>query len=80
MKDVIIETIIKAEEKRQLEGLELVPSENYVSNDVHSAKLNEIRPKYYDPLRPPAASKAMVKEVGKPQAGVSIDMIGVVVR
>jgi len=58
----------------------LVKATYYVSNDVHSAKLNEIRPKYYDPLRPPAASKAMVKEVGKPQAGVSIDMIGVVVR
>jgi len=58
----------------------LVKATYYVSNDVHSAKLNEIRPKYYDPLRPPAASKAMVKEVGKPQAGVSIDMIGVVIR
>ncbi|MFA6946623.1 MAG: RidA family protein [Pedobacter sp.] len=52
----------------------------YVSNDVYSTKLNEIRPKYYDPLRPPAASKAMVKGVGMPGAGVSIDMIGVVVK
>jgi len=58
----------------------LVKATYYVSTDVHSAKLNEIRPKYYDPLRPPAASKAMVKEVGQAQSGVSIDMIGVVIR
>jgi enamine deaminase RidA (YjgF/YER057c/UK114 family) len=58
----------------------LVKATYYVSNDVHSAKLNEIRPKYYDPLRPPAASKAMVKDVGNPKAGISIDMIGVVIR
>ncbi|MCF8453512.1 MAG: hypothetical protein K9G42_09935 [Pedobacter sp.] len=58
----------------------LVKATYYVSNDAHSAKLNEIRPKYYDPLRPPAASKAMVKDVGKPEAGISIDMIGVVIR
>ena len=58
----------------------LVKATYYVSNDAYSAKLNEIRPKYYDPLRPPAASKAMVKDVGKVQAGVSIDMIGVVIK
>jgi|LakMenEpi03Aug12_release.lakeMendotaPanAssembly.Ray.scaffolds.fasta_scaffold03244_6 enamine deaminase RidA (YjgF/YER057c/UK114 family) len=58
----------------------LVKATYYVSNDDHSAKLNEIRPKYYDPLRPPAASKAMVKDVGKSQAGISMDMIGVVIK
>lgn len=58
----------------------LVKATYYVSNDVHSAKLNEIRPKYYDPLRPPAASKAIVKDVGFPHAGISIDMIGVVTK
>ena len=42
--------------------------------------LNEIRPKYYDPKRPPAASKAMVKDVGSIKAGVSMDMIGVVIE
>lgn len=46
MKDVIIETIIKAEEKRQLEGLELVPSENYVSNDVRKAMGSVLTNKY----------------------------------
>ena len=58
----------------------LVKATYYVSSEVHSVKLNEIRPKYYDPLRPPAASKAMVKGVGLGSAGVSIDMIGVVVN
>jgi glycine hydroxymethyltransferase len=34
MNDTIIEKLIKAEEKRQREGLELIPSENYVTRDV----------------------------------------------
>ena len=58
----------------------LVKATYYVSNDLHSAALNEIRPKYYDPKRPPAASKAMVKDVGVLKAGVSMDMIGVVIE
>jgi enamine deaminase RidA (YjgF/YER057c/UK114 family) len=58
----------------------LVKATYYVSNDLHSAALNEIRPKYYDPKRPPAASKALVKDVGALKAGVSMDMIGVVIE
>jgi len=34
MKDKKIEELIKAEKKRQTDGLELIPSENYVSSDV----------------------------------------------
>ncbi|MCA9332103.1 serine hydroxymethyltransferase [Candidatus Saccharibacteria bacterium] len=37
MKDEIIAELIKAEEHRQHEGLELIPSENYVSRDVLTA-------------------------------------------
>lgn len=37
MKDDKIAKLIKAEEKRQREGLELIPSENYVSRDVLEA-------------------------------------------
>jgi len=58
----------------------LLKATYYVSNDLHSAGLNEIRPKYYDPKRPPAASKALVKDVGSSKSGVGIDMIGVVIE
>lgn len=37
MKDIKIAKLIKAEEKRQRQGLELIPSENYVSRDVLDA-------------------------------------------
>jgi glycine hydroxymethyltransferase len=37
MKDNQIEELIKAEKKRQTDGLELIPSENYVSSDVLQA-------------------------------------------
>ena len=37
MNDTAIQKLIKAEEKRQREGLELIPSENYVSRDVLTA-------------------------------------------
>ena len=37
MKDDAVYTLIKEEERRQREGLELIPSENYVSRDVLNA-------------------------------------------
>ena len=37
MNDTIIADLIQAEIKRQQEGLELIPSENYVSQDVLTA-------------------------------------------
>ncbi len=37
MKDDLVKKLIKAEEKRQREGMELIPSENYVSRDVLDA-------------------------------------------
>ena len=37
MKDKILQELLDAEEKRQREGLELIPSENYVSKDVLTA-------------------------------------------
>jgi enamine deaminase RidA (YjgF/YER057c/UK114 family) len=50
----------------------------YVSNDQTSTQLNALRPQYYDPKRPPAASKALVKGVGMAGMGITVDMIGVV--
>lgn len=47
----------------------------YCSTNDTSAKLNELRPKYYDPSRPPSASKALVNGVGRAARGLTIDMI-----
>lgn len=46
MHDKVIEKLIKAEEKRQREGLELIPSENYVSRDVLAAMGSVFTNKY----------------------------------
>jgi glycine hydroxymethyltransferase len=37
MKDTTVEKLIKGEIQRQRDGLELIPSENYVSSDVLNA-------------------------------------------
>ncbi len=49
----------------------------YVSSDAASASLNKLRPGYYNPQRPPAASKAAVDSVGVPGLGLTMDMIAV---
>lgn len=49
----------------------------YVSTDDASLKLNELRPRYYDPQRPPAASKASVTGTGRPGKTLTVDMIAV---
>jgi enamine deaminase RidA (YjgF/YER057c/UK114 family) len=49
----------------------------YVSDDDASKQLNVLRPNYYDPQRPPAASKAMVPGVGMKDRSIEIDMIGI---
>ncbi len=46
MHDKLVEKLIKAEEKRQKEGLELIPSENYVSEDVLKANGSVFTNKY----------------------------------
>src|SRR5574343_2115172 len=46
MRDKLIEKIIKGEEKRQREGLELIPSENYVSEDGLKANGSVLTNKY----------------------------------
>lgn len=37
LQDTILQQLVEAEEKRQREGVELIPSENYVSKDVREA-------------------------------------------
>ena len=56
----------------------LVKATYYVADDDASNKLNDIRPKFYNPQRPPAASKAKVKSVGQEGKTVTMDMIAVV--
>ncbi len=46
MRDKQVEKLMKAEEKRQREGLELIPSENYVSEDVLKANGSVFTNKY----------------------------------
>src|SRR5680860_1289963 len=46
MQDKQIEDLIAAEEKRQRQGLELIPSENYVSRDVLTALGSVLTNKY----------------------------------
>src|SRR3954466_13460177 len=46
MKDDVVAALIAAEEKRQREGLELIPSENYVSRDVLTAMGSVFTNKY----------------------------------
>ena len=46
MNDTVIADLIAAEEKRQREGLELIPSENYVSRDVLTAMGSVFTNKY----------------------------------
>jgi len=55
----------------------LVKATYYVSNNEISGDFGKIRKDYYDPKRPPAASKATIKSVGIPNRILVIDMIAV---
>ncbi len=55
----------------------LVKATYYVSSDGTSKALNELRPRYYDPKRPPSASKALVAGVGREGRALALNMIAV---
>ena len=55
----------------------LVKATYYVSDDDAARWVDRTRPKVYDPVRPPAASKLMVHGVGHNQRTMTIDMIAV---
>jgi len=55
----------------------LVKATYYVSSDSASSSLNTVRPRFYDPERPPAASKAIVSGTGVPAAELAMDLIAV---
>jgi len=57
-------------------NLEHLVKATYYVNDAESSKLlNDIRPEFYSPQRPPAASKAIVQGVGRDGRNITIDMI-----
>lgn len=58
----------------------LVKATYYVVDNDASVRLNELRPRYYDPRRPPAASKAQVRGVGRTGTTITLDMIAVPAR
>jgi len=64
---------------RELEAVDvnLAKATYYVSTDATSKALNVLRPNYYDPKRPPAASKALVPGVGREGRTLTLDMIAV---
>lgn len=47
----------------------------YVTNADVSASLGKVREQLYNPLRPPAASKATVAGIGVPDLSIALDMI-----
>lgn len=49
----------------------------YVAHDDTSRELNRQRPMYYDPQRPPAASKALVVGTGRAGRNITFDMLAV---
>lgn len=55
----------------------LVKATYYVSDDDAARWIDRLRPRVYDPSRPPAASKIMVHGVGMPQRTMTVDMIAV---
>jgi len=55
----------------------LVKATYYCADPASSKALDVIRPKIFDPKRPPAASKAMVAGVAIPDRTVVLDMIAV---
>lgn len=55
----------------------LVKATYYCADDESSTMLNKIRPEFYDPQRPPAASKAMVHGLAVPGRTFTMDMIAV---
>lgn len=53
----------------------LVKATYYVTNNETSDLLNKLRPEFYDAARPPAASKAAVKDTGVNGSTIVVDMV-----
>lgn len=55
----------------------LVKATYYPADEATSAALNAVRPEFYNPQRPPAASKAPVRGSGHAARQITLDMIAV---
>ena len=55
----------------------LVKATYYVADSAADARINAIRPTFYDPQHPPAASKLFVRGTGRPGKASTFDMIAV---
>lgn len=73
----IFSTLKRVSESAGSDLLHLAKATYYVADDDVSTRLNELRPEYYDPARPPAASKAVVTGTGQSPHRVTLDMIAV---
>lgn len=69
-----LESVVKAADSNLLH---LVKGTYYVSDEAVSGKFNDLRPDYYDPGRPPAASKVALYSLGFQGRGLLLDMIAV---
>lgn len=77
------ETQLRSLFRRLKKGLDLAESDwmhlvkatYYVSDDELSREHNNVRPDYFSPRRPPAASKASVTGTGRPGYGITMDFI-----
>jgi enamine deaminase RidA (YjgF/YER057c/UK114 family) len=74
--NVIFQDLKKLVGEHRSDLRHLVKATYYVSENDVSTELNKLRPDYYDPARPPAASKAMVAGCGDGST-ITIDMIAV---
>ena len=72
----IYEQLIRSLKPTRSNLRHLAKATYYVTEGTISNELNRIRPHYYDPARPPAASKAMVAGVGSADQTIAIDFIG----
>ena len=73
----IFEQMGKVLEKAGSNFSHLAKATYYVTSPQATKTMGEVRPRYYDPKRPPSASLAMVSGTGRAHRTVTMDMIAV---
>lgn len=72
-----LETLREVVKKAGGDFEHLAKATYYPSSDATSTALNQIRPDFYNPKRPPAASKAPVEHSGDPESHLTLDLIAI---